>query len=65
VLHTPEGREVLSRDGLKAQPRGAARAVTLTTPRLASGDYILTLKSRNAANQYEDVAEYAFTVSVK
>jgi len=65
VLRTPEGREVFSRDGLKAQPRGAARVVTLTAPRLASGDYILTLKSRNAANQYEDITEYAFAVSVK
>ncbi|MFL6274111.1 MAG: hypothetical protein ACJ74G_02795 [Blastocatellia bacterium] len=65
VLRTPEGREVFSRDGLKAQPRGGARVVTVTAPRLASGDYILTLKSRNEANQYEDITEYAFTVSVK
>jgi hypothetical protein len=65
VLRTPEGREVLRRDGLKARPAGAARLVALPPTNLASGDYLLTLESRNAANGYDVVAEYAFTVTRK
>jgi hypothetical protein len=65
VLRTPEGREVLRRDGLRAQPKGAARMVVLPAGNLAGGDYILTLERRTGENDYEAVAEYAFTVSRK
>lgn len=65
TLRTPEGREVFSRDGLKAQPKGAARMVVLPAASLAGGDYILTLERRTATNDYEAVAEYAFTVARK
>lgn len=65
ALRTPEGRQVFSRDGLKARPAGAARLVTLPAANLSGGDYILTLERRNAANEYEAVAEYAFTVTRK
>ncbi|HKP12406.1 MAG TPA: hypothetical protein VJZ91_09865 [Blastocatellia bacterium] len=64
VLRTTEGRVVLSRDGLKAQARGAAHIVNLSTATLASGAYILTL-DKHAAGSYETVAEYAFTVARK
>lgn len=65
TLRTPEGRDVLSRDGLKAQPKGAARIVVLPAVSLADGDYILTLERRTDANDYEAVAEYAFAVARK
>lgn len=64
VLRTVEGRDVLRRDGLKAQARGAARIITLPAAALADGTYIVTLDGR-AAGDYETVAEYAFTVARK
>jgi hypothetical protein len=62
LLRTPEGREVVRREGLKAQPKGAGRIVTLSVAPLASGDYTLILEGQSGTNDYEPVAQYAFTV---
>ena len=58
VLQTLDGAELWQR----TLPRSASQAVTVTLPAksLPSGDYLLLLKGKAAAGEWEEVDEYHF-----
>ncbi|MEW6209447.1 MAG: hypothetical protein AB1631_13840 [Acidobacteriota bacterium] len=63
-LRTPEGRQVWSRDGLKASQNKEASLVEVRLPAglLADGDYIITLRGETASGESERAGTYFFRV---
>lgn len=63
-LETPEGKQVLKRDALKALSTGSGRVVQVSLPfsTLQRGDYILRLFGNDSAGRTEEVAAYSFRV---
>lgn len=61
-LETPEGRQVLKRNGLKALSPGNAKVVQVFLPSsaLQRGDYVLRLFGNNPGVQTEEIDAYSF-----
>lgn len=65
-LETPEGKQVLKRDGLKALSAGDGKVVWLSLPAhaLGRGDYIVRLFGNNPNGGTKEVDAYSFRVVV-
>jgi len=66
-VRTPEGREVLTLDGLRARstPSGKSVSLTLAGRTLQRGDYLVSLRGKLASGEFEDIADYIFTVELR
>jgi len=64
TVETLEGREILSRDGLRATPLNGSHVVsfTMAASSLPAGSYLVTLSGRTPAGGSTDVAVYPFAV---
>ena len=64
VLQEAGGREVFASASLAAKPAPSGASLTLTIPaqRVASGDYILTLRGVTKTGEVEDVSKSLFSV---
>jgi hypothetical protein len=67
VLQAVGGREVFSREHFKPQPdrQGASFTFTLPASKVATGDYILTLRGSTPGGELEDVSQSLFRVEKK
>jgi hypothetical protein len=65
-LRTGNGIELLRHDGLTRRTSDKAGTINFNLPSSAipPNDYILRLSARNKMNQYEEVAEYFFRISL-
>ena len=65
-LETPEGKQILKRDGLKGVSTASGKAVpvALSSSSLTRGDYILRLFGNNLKGQTEEIAAYSFRIVV-
>ena len=65
-LETPEGKQILQRDGLKAISTANGRVVpiSLSSSALQRGDYILHLFGQNSNGRSEEIDAYSFRVIV-
>ena len=64
TVETLQGREILSRDGLRATPLNGSHVVsfTIAASTLPAGSYLVTLSGRTPAGGSTDVAVYPFAV---
>ena len=64
ILETPEGRQILKRDGLKAISTASGSVVPFALPSnaLQRGDYILRLFGNNPSGRSEEIDAYSFRV---
>ena len=64
TLETPEGRQILKREALKAVSTRNGRMVLMPLPStvLQRGDYVIRLFGGNGAGQAEEIADYGFRV---
>ena len=65
-LETPEGKQVLKREGLKALPTADVKIVQLSLPSkaLGRGDYIVRLFGNNPGSKTKELDAYSFRVVV-
>jgi hypothetical protein len=65
VLQTADGRDILSRDGLKRSDSSHGPAVILTVPAklLSAGEYRLTLSGATPDNTFETAGQYYFKIN--
>jgi hypothetical protein len=65
VLQTAEGRDVLTKDGLKRSntPQGPAVILTVPTTLLSPGEYRLTLSGTTPDKTFETAGQYYFKIN--
>ena len=66
LLETPEGKQVLTKKGLKVLPAANGKMVPVSLPSraLGRGDYILRLFGNNPSGRVEEIDAYSFRVVV-
>jgi hypothetical protein len=67
AITTAEGTQLWRREGLRARASASGKTVILRLPSrmLKAGDLIVTISGLTSAGEYEDVADYSFTVLKK
>jgi hypothetical protein len=64
LVQSASGKQIFRSDGLRSRTKtGATLSVIIPANRLASGDYILTLKGTTPSGEVEDVSKSLFRVS--
>lgn len=65
TLENVTGKSLLTRDGLKSDPRRQTLRWSIPAQQLPTNDYVINLFGKNARGEYEEVSDFSFRVMKK